>query len=47
MSRLARFQLLYLGMQILRSVRLEALEEYNLRTLIYGTAYNWFGLPPW
>ncbi|KAI8342828.1 hypothetical protein BC941DRAFT_509709 [Chlamydoabsidia padenii] len=46
MSRLTRFQLLYLGMQILCSVRLEALEECNLRNLIYETAYNWFGLPP-
>ncbi|CAO3599597.1 unnamed protein product [Absidia cylindrospora] len=46
MSRLARFQLLDLGMQILHSVCLETLMECKLRALIYSTAYNWFGLPP-
>ncbi|KAI8081307.1 uncharacterized protein BX664DRAFT_340096 [Halteromyces radiatus] len=46
MSRSARFQLLYLGMQILCSVRLESLAECKIRSLIYDTAFNWFGLPP-
>ncbi|CAO3624867.1 unnamed protein product [Cunninghamella blakesleeana] len=46
MSRLSRFQLLYLGIHILKSVHLEAYSEYKLRSLVYGSAYSWFELPP-
>ncbi|CAO3608584.1 unnamed protein product [Cunninghamella echinulata] len=46
LSRLPRFQLLYLGINILKSVHLEAYSEYRLRSLIYGSAFNWFELPP-
>ncbi|CAO3618813.1 unnamed protein product [Mucor hiemalis] len=45
-ARLPRFQLLFLGMKILSSAQMEALAEYRFRSLIYGSAFNWFALPP-
>ncbi|KAL7310917.1 Phosphatidylinositol 4-kinase stt4 [Mucor circinelloides] len=45
-ARLPRFQLLFLGMKILHSAQMEALAEYRFRSLVYGSAFNWFSLPP-
>ncbi|KAI8973785.1 hypothetical protein BDF20DRAFT_823654 [Mycotypha africana] len=45
-ARLPRFQLLFLGMKILQSTHMEALAEYRFRSLVYGSAFNWFTLPP-
>ncbi|KAI8370194.1 hypothetical protein BD560DRAFT_329659 [Blakeslea trispora] len=44
--RLPRFQLLILGMKILRSSQMEALSEYRFRSLVYGSAFDWFALSP-
>ncbi|ORX44035.1 hypothetical protein DM01DRAFT_1364825 [Hesseltinella vesiculosa] len=46
LSRLPRFQLVYLGLVILKSVQLEAFAEHRLRTLVYDMAFSWFELPP-
>ncbi|KAI7904652.1 uncharacterized protein BX663DRAFT_431102 [Cokeromyces recurvatus] len=45
-ARLPRFQLLFLGLKILRSTQMEALAEYRFRSLVYNSAFNWFALPP-
>ncbi|KAI8079556.1 uncharacterized protein B0P05DRAFT_541070 [Gilbertella persicaria] len=45
-ARLPRFQLVLLGMKILRSSHMEALAEYRFRSLVYGSAFHWFALPP-
>ncbi|KAI8974048.1 hypothetical protein BDB01DRAFT_807332 [Pilobolus umbonatus] len=45
-TRLPRFQLLFLGMKVLKSAKMEALAEYKFRTLVYSSAFNWFSLPP-
>ncbi|KAI9473756.1 MAG: hypothetical protein EXX96DRAFT_596776 [Benjaminiella poitrasii] len=45
-ARLPRFQLLFLGMKILRSAQMEALAEYRFRSLVYSSAFSWFALPP-
>ncbi|KAI8063818.1 hypothetical protein BC940DRAFT_327279 [Gongronella butleri] len=46
LSRLPRFQMVYLGLVILKSAQLEACAEYQLRSLVYDMAFNWFELTP-
>ncbi|RCI05105.1 phosphatidylinositol-4- kinase, partial [Rhizopus stolonifer] len=46
LARYARFSLLRLGLKVLQSTRLEALAEYNLRSLVYEAAFDWFSQTP-
>lgn len=46
LSRMGRFQLLVLAVRMLRANRMEALQEYKFRHLIYRTAFNWFTFAP-
>jgi phosphatidylinositol 4-kinase len=45
LSRMGRFQLLVLAVRMLQANRMEALQEYKFRHLLYQTAFNWFTLP--
>lgn len=42
LSRMGRFQLLLLAVKMLQANRMEALQEYKFRYLLYKTAFNWF-----
>ncbi|KAL0081209.1 hypothetical protein J3Q64DRAFT_1850940 [Phycomyces blakesleeanus] len=46
LSRYTRFQLLRLGMKILRSTRMEALAEHKFRSLVYDASFQWFSFDP-
>ncbi|KAF9919852.1 phosphatidylinositol-4- kinase [Linnemannia zychae] len=46
LAREGRFQLLLLGLHLLRSDRMEALIEYQLRSALYLSALSWFELSP-
>ncbi|KAI8369570.1 uncharacterized protein BYT42DRAFT_503440 [Radiomyces spectabilis] len=46
LARQPLFQLLFLGLKVLQSTRMEALAEYKFRTLVYDAAFNWFSLAP-
>ncbi|KAI8581455.1 hypothetical protein K450DRAFT_233176 [Umbelopsis ramanniana AG] len=45
LSRMGRFQLLVLAVRMLQGNRMEALQEYKFRHLLYQTAFNWFTMP--
>ncbi|KAI9022175.1 hypothetical protein CLU79DRAFT_815895 [Phycomyces nitens] len=46
LARRVRFEFLTLGMDVLQSIKLETLEEYTLRSLVYDAAFNWFSNSP-
>ncbi|KAI9260780.1 hypothetical protein BY458DRAFT_439897 [Sporodiniella umbellata] len=45
-ARLLRFQLLFLGLKVLQSAKMEALSEHQFRSLVYQSAFDWFSLSP-
>ncbi|KAL0083114.1 hypothetical protein F4703DRAFT_1860187 [Phycomyces blakesleeanus] len=46
LARRVRFELLILGMDVLKLVKMETLAEYTLRSLVYDAAFDWFSYPP-
>ncbi|KAF9550420.1 phosphatidylinositol-4- kinase [Mortierella hygrophila] len=46
LAREGRFQLLLLGLRLLRSDHMEALIEYQIRSALYLSALSWFELSP-
>ncbi|KAF9906504.1 phosphatidylinositol-4- kinase [Linnemannia zychae] len=46
LAREGRFQLLLLGLRLLRSDHMEALVEYQIRSALYLSALSWFELSP-
>lgn len=46
LARMGRFQLLVLAVRMLQANRMEALQEYKFRHLLYRTAFHWFTFSP-